>query len=66
MGPFSSWWFWLLSVPIVAVIIFVKAGGTGTVGQSGGDQTATILKAGAGGGGQLITALEGGGSGGYS
>ena len=61
MSALNSVW-GLLALIIIAAIVFVKAGGAGTVGQSGGDQTATILKASGGAGSQLITALEGGNS----
>jgi hypothetical protein len=43
---------------IIAVIVFVKAGKGG--GQSGGDQTATIIKSSSGGLASIATALEGG------
>lgn len=57
--PAGSWWFWILALPILFVIVFVKAGGSGSPGSSGGDQSAKILGAMAGGGSQLISTLEG-------
>lgn len=50
----------LMALVIITAIVFVKAGGQGTVGVSGGDQTAKILGAAGGSGANLITALEGG------
>jgi len=44
---------------IVAAIVFVKAGGSGAPGTSGGDQSAKILAAAGSAGANLIDALEG-------
>ena len=42
---------------IITAIVFVKAGKSG--GQSGGDQSAAIIKASSGGVAQIASALEG-------
>jgi hypothetical protein len=49
---------WGAFAAIIAVIVFVKAGRGG--GQSGGEQSAAIIKAGTGGLANLATSLEGG------
>lgn len=56
---FNSIW-GLLALVIIAAIVFVKAGGAGSPGVSGGDQSAKILGAAGGAGANLIVALEGG------
>lgn len=63
MSILNSVW-GLLALVIIAAIVFVQAGKIG--GTSGGDQTATILKAAGGAGGQLVSSLETGSSGGYA
>lgn len=53
-----QWAVWGSFAAIIAVIVFVKAGKGG--GQSGGEQSAAIIKAGTGGLATLATSLEGG------
>ena len=51
--------FWLVMLGFAGVV-YVRSGTQG--GQSGGQQTATMLSAGGGALSQLVTALEGGSS----
>ena len=57
----KDWWFWLLALPILAVVILVKA--TKSVGGkvvTGGQETSAIISAGGNSFDKGITALEGG------
>lgn len=55
MNIFNSFW-GLLALVMIAAIVFVQAQKIG--GTSGGDQSATIIKAAGGAGSQLVSALE--------
>ncbi len=56
MSILNSVW-GLIFLAIIAVIVFINAAKIG--GQSGGEQTATILTAAAGSGSELVSTLEG-------
>ena len=56
-GDIARWAVFGFFAAIIAAIVFVKAGSKG--GQSGGQQTATVLQAGGGALAQVASGLEG-------
>jgi len=58
MTIFNTIW-GLIALAVIAGIVFVQAGKLG--GQSGGDQTATIIRSAGGALSQTVSALETGG-----